>query len=148
MDIETITNYIKVSELIASPGQPGDDQSKEISSAGYQVVINLTMPNAENAITEEGNIVTALKMIYVQIPVSFNAPDINHLRYFLKILKVLSEHKIWIHCVLNYCVSAFLYQYWRIVLAASHDEACKVMLSSWQADEIWQRFMRIEAGDI
>lgn len=148
MSVESITNYIRVSELIASSGQPEDDQFKEISTAGYEVVINLAMPNSENAIPEEGNIVTALKMIYVQIPVPFDAPDIKHLRYFIKVMNVLSEHKIWIHCVLNYRVSAFLYQYWKIVHAAPIDEARKVMLASWEPDEVWQCFMRIEAEEV
>jgi len=44
MSIEAITNYIKVSDRIASSGQPEEHQFKSIAEAKYQVVINLAMP--------------------------------------------------------------------------------------------------------
>jgi hypothetical protein len=40
-------------------------------------VINLAMPNSENAIPEEGYIVTARSMTYVHIPVPFDAPMLS-----------------------------------------------------------------------
>ena len=60
--IENITNYIRISDRIASSGQPEEQQFKDIAQAGFQVVINLAMPNSDNAIPEEGYIVTARKM--------------------------------------------------------------------------------------
>jgi protein tyrosine phosphatase (PTP) superfamily phosphohydrolase (DUF442 family) len=41
MSIEDITNYKKVSDTLASSGQPEDMQFKEIAEAGFEVVINL-----------------------------------------------------------------------------------------------------------
>ncbi|MCG8485969.1 MAG: phosphatase, partial [Chromatiales bacterium] len=76
MAIENITNYIRISDRIASSGQPEEQQFKDIAQAGFQVVINLAMPNSDNAIPEEGYIVTARKMSYVHIPVPFDAPDV------------------------------------------------------------------------
>ena len=95
MSIEEIINYLQVSERIASSGQPEDYQFKTIAEAGYRVVINLAMPNSENAIPEEGNIVTMLKMVYIHIPVPFEAPEIAHLKYFIKTMNAFSEDKIY-----------------------------------------------------
>ena len=148
MSIEAIINYLGVSDRIASSGQPDIGQFKDISKAGYDVVINLAMPNSENAIPEEGNIVTALQMIYVHIPVPFDAPDINHLRRFIETMDSLSDNKVWIHCVLNYRVSAFLYQYMRLVRGAKLDEARKVMLPAWEPNDIWKSFMNIGAEEV
>ena len=148
MYISDIVNYINVSERIASSGQPEEHQFKLISSAGYNAIINLAMPNSENAIPEEGNIVTALKMTYVHIPVPFEAPEIAHLQEFINVMSALSKHKVWVHCVVNYRVSAFLYQYWRIVYKADPEDARKVMLSSWQPNEVWEQFMSIKANEI
>ena len=67
MSIEDITNFIQVSNQIASSGQPDEHQFKMIAEGKYQVVINLAMPNSDGAIPEEGNIVTAHKMIYIHI---------------------------------------------------------------------------------
>ena len=148
MTISSITNFIQVSERIASSGQPEDKQFKLIASKDYRAVINLAMPNSDHAIPEEGNIVTALNMLYVHIPVPFEAPDITHLQNFINVIRALSEQKVWIHCVANYRVSAFLFQYWRIENKASIEEARKVMLPSWQPNEVWQQFMGIESNAI
>jgi protein tyrosine phosphatase (PTP) superfamily phosphohydrolase (DUF442 family) len=148
MSIDEIRNYIQVSDRIASSGQPEDHQFKDIADAGYKVVINLAMPNSESAIPEEGNIVTSLKMTYVHIPVPFDAPDIVHLRDFIKVMHALSHQKVWIHCVANYRVSAFLYQYFRLVHGAQPEEARKVMLASWEPNEIWQKFLALSDEEV
>ena len=141
--IENITNYIRISDRIASSGQPEEQQFKDIAQAGFQVVINLAMPNSDNAIPEEGYIVTARKMSYVHIPVPFDAPDVEHLKNFIGIMKGIQDKKIWVHCVVNKRVSAFLYQYQKLVHGMSHEEAAKVMLSTWQPNEVWQKFMKL-----
>lgn len=148
MSIAEITNFIQVSERIASSGQPEEHQFKLIANENYQLVINLAMPNSENAIPEEGNIVTAYKMSYVHIPVPFDAPNVAHLRQFIKIMSSFSDEKVWVHCVVNYRVSAFLYQYQRTVQGASVEQAKMVMLPSWQPNEVWQRFMAISPNEI
>jgi len=53
MRIETIINHVDVTDRIASSGQPGIEQFKDISDAGYDAVINLVMSNSENTIPEE-----------------------------------------------------------------------------------------------
>jgi protein tyrosine phosphatase (PTP) superfamily phosphohydrolase (DUF442 family) len=143
MSLDEITNYRWVSERIAASGQPEEHQFKAIAKAGYQVVINLAMPNSENAIPEEGNIVTALTMTYVHIPVPFDAPTAAHLRTFINTMTAFSHQKVWVHCVLNYRVSAFLFQYQRLALHAAPDEAKKVMLPMWQPNAVWQAFMAL-----
>ena len=148
MAIDSIKNYLQVSERIASSGQPEGRQFKDIADAGYTVVINLAMPDSDNAIPEESDIVTSLNMAYVHIPVPFEAPDVAHLRAFLETMNRYSENKVWVHCVVNYRVSAFLYQYQRIVHGEQPEQASKVMLASWEPDDVWQRFMAIPGDEI
>ncbi len=148
MSVEKILNYLQVSDRIASSGQPKEHQFKSIAKANYQLVINLAMPNSENAIPEEGNIVTAHKMAYVHIPVPFDAPHIDQLRKFIKVMAAFSDDKVWVHCVLNYRVSAFLYHYQRLVQGATDELAKRVVLPSWQPNEVWQRFMAIPRDEI
>ncbi len=141
MALEEITNYIPVSDRIASSGQPDEMQFKEIAQAGYEVVINLAMPNSENAIPEEGYIVTARKMQYIHIPVPFEAPALEHLNDFISIMQAYEDKKVWVHCVVNYRVSAFLYLYMRLVHNASIKEANKVILKTWKPNDTWKSFM-------
>lgn len=148
MGIEETTNFIQVAENIASSGQPDKHRFSSIAAAGYRLVINLAMPNSDNAIPEEGNIVTALKMAYVHIPVPFEAPTAMHLQTFIKIMSSFANDKIWVHCVVNYRASAFLYQYFRLAQGLSEEQASKAMLPSWQPNETWQRFMAIDRNDV
>jgi protein tyrosine phosphatase (PTP) superfamily phosphohydrolase (DUF442 family) len=144
MAIEEITNYIRVSERVASSGQPFEYQFKEIAQAGYQVVINLAMPNSDNAIPEEGYFVTVRKMAYVHIPVPYDAPKREHLEMFFGVMNGFSDRKVWVHCVVNKRVSAFLYQYERLVNGKSQSEALKVMLPAWEPNQVWRTFMELE----
>jgi len=148
MSIKDILNYKAVSETLASSGQPDEMQFKEIAEAGFQVVINLAMPNSENAIPDEGYIVTARKMVYVHLPVPFEAPAAAHLRLFFGLMEAFEGKKCWIHCVVNKRVSAFLYQYFRLVHDMSSDEATKVIIAEWQPDQMWREFMALEAKDV
>ena len=128
--------------------QPDEHHFKTIAQAGFQVVVNLAMPNSENAIPEEGNIVTAHRMTYVHIPVPFDAPDAGHLKQFINTMQAFADWKVWVHCVLNYRVSAFLYQYQRLVLGAADTDARKIMFPSWQPNDVWQRFMALTKEDV
>ena len=143
MTLENINNFIQVSENIASSGQPTRSQFQLIAEASYTTVINLAMPNSDRTIADEGHIVTTNGMNYIHIPVPFEAPTIDHLRYFMNCLKDLSNEKVWIHCVVNKRVSAFLYNYFRLHLGKSESEAKKVMLPNWQPNQVWQKFMAI-----
>lgn len=148
MNINAITNYIMVSERIASSGQPVESQFKDIAQEGYQVVINLAMPDSDNAIPEEGNIVTKHKMVYVHIPVPFDAPSVDHLRKFFNVMTEFSDKRVWVHCVVNYRVSAFLFLYQRLVHGMATEEAGKVMLPGWQPNDVWKKFMQLSNEDV
>ena len=148
MSIDGITSFRKISERLASSGQPDEMQFKAIAEAGFEVVINLAMPNSDNAIPEEGYIVTARKMSYVHLPIPFEAPSVEHLKSFFALMQAFESKRCWIHCVVNYRVSAFLYQYFRLVLRLSDEEAIKVVVEEWQPYEVWQAFMALEAKDV
>jgi protein tyrosine phosphatase (PTP) superfamily phosphohydrolase (DUF442 family) len=148
MSIEDIPNYKAISERLASSGQPDEMQFKEIAQAGFEVVINLAMPNSDNALPDEGYIITARKMSYVHLPVPFEAPSAGHLQSFLGVMNAFEGNKCWIHCVVNKRASAFLYQYFRLVQGQNADEAKQVIIAGWQPNEVWQEFMTLRASDL
>lgn len=148
MGLESIKNFIRVSEGIASSGQPEADQFNAIASAGYEVVINLAMPDSRNALADEGGLVTSLGMAYVHIPVPFEAPTVDHLRRFIGVMNAFSGRRVWVHCALNFRVSAFLFQYLRLALGVDKTQAQRAILPSWTPDAVWQRFMEISADEL
>lgn len=149
MSISSIKNYLQVSPTIASSGQPEKHQFKSISDEGYKIVINLAMADSNNAIPEEGSIVASLGMSYLHIPVPFDSPKISQLQTFARFMQSSDQEKVWVHCVLNYRVSAFLYLYHRLAKGVSDDEAQSAMFPDWEPDEVWSSFLkttREEAG--
>jgi len=136
-----IKNYLAVTTTIASSGQPAVNEFEQIAEQGYQVIINLAMPDSSSAIADEGHIVTSLGMTYVHIPVPFDAPKQSHLIQFFNVMAGLSDRKIWVHCALNYRASAFLYLYLRVIEQLPEHEAKQAMLPSWQPNETWSAFI-------
>ncbi len=148
MSIEKIMNVMQVTDRIASSGQPEANQFSSIAAANYRVVINLAMPDSDNAIPNEGNIVADYKMTYIHIPVPFESPNTEHLSLFIKIMSLFYNEKIWVHCAVNYRVSAFLYQYFRLSQGYSDAQAKKAMHPSWHPNKTWQQFMSIGGHEI
>jgi len=148
MSIDTIFNYVQLTERIATSGQPTKKQFIDIANKEYKAIINIAMPDSDNAIQDEGSIVTFLGMSYFHIPVPFDAPEKSHLVLFLKLLKGLEENKIWVHCALNYRVSAFMYHHHKLVLKLPDKEAKSVIFENWKPNKVWRKFLAIEASEI
>ena len=139
--MDHIRNFVQVTRDIGTSGQPTEGQFQDIARAGYAVVINLALHNSDDAIPNEGSIVSSLGMSYVHIPVPFEHPREDHLRTFCGVMEAYRGKKIWVHCVMNYRVSAFLYHYLRGVRKLSESESRSSMFDSWSPDQIWKKFL-------
>jgi len=137
-----ILNYLKITENISTSGQPAPDQFKMIADAGFSSVINLAMPDSTNALPDEGGFVVEQGMNYFHIPVPFDAPTVKHLDLFLKLMEMLAGEKIWVHCALNWRVSAFMYHYQTSILQLPDNKRIP-MLKSWEPDAIWKEFLAL-----
>jgi len=148
--IKDISNQIQMTETISTSGQPTRAQFGQIAEAGFKAVVNLGMPDSDNAIPDEGKVVTELGMQYVHIPVPFDNPNAAHLKSFLHTMRALEGERVWVHCVVNARVSAFMYQYLRFEKGYDVDAAKNVLLKNWEPkmDAAWKRFMSITQEDI
>ncbi len=138
-----ILNQFEVSDGITTSGQPKADEFSVISDTGHEVVINLAMPEHEDSIPNEGQIVTALGMTYIHIPVPFDAPDEYQYRMFCGYMDALAERKVWVHCIVNARVSAFLFRSLQTHRGYSAAQARTPVLKAWlpQMDEVWSGFI-------
>lgn len=141
-----ITNYVQMTDDIGSSGQPTRDQFRDIADAGYQAVINLAMPDSEHAIADEGSVVTSLGMSFCHIPVDFAAPSADDLKQFIGVMQALAGRKVWVHCVVNARVSAFLYHYLSKVRKLDLAACRSPILEKWepQMDEVWKDFLALD----
>ena len=138
-----ILNYYLISENLATSGQPSEDQFRQIVESGYEVVINLAMPDHKNSLDREGCIVTSLGMTYIHIPVPFDAPTDSHFDQFSNYLSSLEDRKVWIHCIVNARVAAFTFRYFRDVKALPAENLTNPILHAWlpEMDDIWTDFI-------
>jgi protein tyrosine phosphatase (PTP) superfamily phosphohydrolase (DUF442 family) len=140
-----VREFFQLAPDIATSGQPTREQFADIAAAGYQAVVNLALPTSDNAIADEGAVVTSLGMTYFHVPVIFENPTGEDLRLFLGIMHTLEGRQKWVHCALNKRVSAFCYHYMRHVRGADEDAARSPILNQWapEMEEAWKDFIAL-----
>ncbi|BAK73141.1 MAG: protein tyrosine phosphatase family protein [Arcobacter sp.] len=146
--MKNILNYIKINELISTSGQPKIEEFDLIKNEGFEVVINLALCNASNAIENEDKVVTNLGMSYFHIPVDFENPKPSDLKLFLNTMQALGANKVWVHCAKNYRVSAFMYVYHKYILKTPFEEIDLSIFNIWNPDKTWQELMKISLDDL
>lgn len=146
--MKNILNYIKINELISTSGQPKIEEFDLIKNEGFEVVINLALCNASNAIENEDKVVTNLGMSYFHIPVDFENPKASDLKLFINVMQSLGANKVWVHCAKNYRVSAFMYVYHKYVLKTPFENIDLSIFNIWNPDKTWQELMKITLEDL
>ena len=140
-NLEQIVNFYRIDENIATSGQPTTEQFKAINAENFEVVFNLALSDSPNVIENENEIIKNLNMTYVHIPVDFKSPDLEDLKLFFKHREKHHNKKIFIHCVMNWRVSAFMFLYHRIKCHMPIADAHKHLDSVWQPEPVWQDFI-------
>lgn len=141
--MESILNYIKVNDTISTSGQPTKKQIKTIAENGFDVVINLAMHN-KGALQEEDKIVSKNRMMYIHLPITWKNPEMDRFELFLRLLKTLQDEKkkVFIHCIMNYRASAFIFQYKKLVLKQA--DVKLIAPKEFKPNKAWKKIMEME----
>ena len=140
-EIENIYNFLQLSESVATSGQPTKEQLVTIREAGYQLIVNLALTTSTNALENEKELVEAIGIKYIHIPVVWEKPTLMDLKEFFKVMNSNSKQNIFVHCAANMRVSAFIYLYRLIQENYSEIEAKKDLNKIWFPNPIWQKFI-------
>ncbi len=138
-----IRNFRRLDEWVATGGQPTAEQFRELAAAGTRAVINLALPTSTYALPDEPELVASLGMAYVPIPVVFEAPRAEDFDRFCAELANRRGQKVFVHCALNYRVSAFVALY-RVRHGGELAAAWAEMRTIWEPDEVWSRFLETQ----
>jgi protein tyrosine phosphatase (PTP) superfamily phosphohydrolase (DUF442 family) len=136
-----IYNFLPIDERWATAGQPTVEQFAAIKAAGYEVIINLGMPDSPRAVLNEAEVVAAQGIDYVAIPVVWEAPTGTDLAAFFAVMNAHQAKKRFVHCIANMRVSAFTFLYRRLVLGVPVDEARQTLHQIWEPNPIWRQFI-------
>jgi protein tyrosine phosphatase (PTP) superfamily phosphohydrolase (DUF442 family) len=141
-NMQDIYNYIEISDLITTSGQPTKEQFPAIQASGYEVVVNLALFESMNALPDEKLIVESLGMQYIHIPVLWENPTLANITDFFDVMNANVDKKVFVHCAANMRVSAFVYLYRRIEGGVSEEQAAADLHKIWIPNEIWQKFIQ------
>ena len=85
------------------------------------------MPDHEDSIANEGDIVTSLGMTYMHIPVPWGAPTEGHLREFSGYMEALQNHR-----------------------GLSAEDSATPILKQWipKMDDNWKQFLKQAGGQL
>jgi protein tyrosine phosphatase (PTP) superfamily phosphohydrolase (DUF442 family) len=144
--VARIENYLEISERLGTGGQPRPEAFAALAAAGYEVVINLAMPNTPEAALEEDWLVTQAGMVYVHLPVVWEAPDPAAVDHFCDLMDFYRERKIFVHCIKNMRVSAFLYIYRVCRQHVVRAEAARDLYCIWRPYGVWQQLIDAALG--
>ncbi len=139
--LEDIYNFLQLDDLIATAGQPTEEEIALIAQAGFQVVINLALTRSDYALEDEAGSVKAHGMSYVHIPVLWGNPQRADLEVFFAMMDGCQGKKVFVHCAANMRVSAFMALYRILRLGWSRQEAFEALHQIWLPDGIWQTFI-------
>ena len=140
--LSEIYNFRAISDKLATAGQPSEAQLRMIGESGFNAVINLALPTSDNAIANEGSVVTGLGMSYIHIPVDFKAPTSRDFRAFRQVMAAFDDRPVFVHCAANMRVSAFVFLYRVLFQRITAHDAERDLRAIWQPDEVWGKFIR------
>ncbi|HUR40418.1 MAG TPA: NUDIX domain-containing protein [Verrucomicrobiae bacterium] len=136
-----ITAFLPLGDRIGTAGQPTAEQFTLIKAEGFGTVINLALETSPGAIPGERELVASLGMDYVHIPVEFGAPQPEDFEQFLAAMDAHADKKVFVHCIANKRVSAFLFLYRVLKLNQPVPEAEMALHRLWTPDPVWQDFI-------
>src|SRR5690349_19155377 len=92
--LSAIRNFRSIGKKLGTAGQPTAEQFQLVRNAGFEVVINLALPSSDNALPNEGSIVSALGMFYVHIPIDFKAPTSEDFQAFASVMDAFKSRPV------------------------------------------------------
>jgi protein tyrosine phosphatase (PTP) superfamily phosphohydrolase (DUF442 family) len=148
--LHDIYNFKKLSPLLATSGQPDEQELADIARAGYKVVLNLALhDDARYSLADERATVEGLGMKYLHISVHFAAPTDENFDSFVAAMDENQHQRMLVHCAANKRVSSFLGLYWHLRHRMPITEAFALQRDIWEPDAVWSAFIarKLAAGE-
>ncbi len=143
-NLSEIYHFLSLSDNLLTAGQPTRAQLGLLPAEGVKMVINLALPNSKGALKDEDQLVTDLGMEYIHIPVVWENPTISDFNNFCAAMQANQDRKIFVHCIANMRVSAFVALYRMRYLDWDQESAFKDIYRIWDpfTNPIWAAFIQ------
>jgi protein tyrosine phosphatase (PTP) superfamily phosphohydrolase (DUF442 family) len=136
-----ITNFRQYNDSFASAGQPTREQFQVIADQGFERIVYIAFTNNNNALADADQVVKALGMEYMQVPVDFDNPLPDDFYAFADSMQRNTDKKTLLHCQVNARATAFSFLYRVIYDGVPVEEAKADMNTVWQPNAVWRDFI-------
>jgi len=134
-------NLVQWRPGLSSSAQPDAAYLKRAKAIGYDMVINIAPPEYPEAVKDEGAILAAQGVTYVNIPVKWSDPSPEDFRVFTEVLKTAAKKNVLVHCQINLRGSSFTFLYRVLTEGAAIEESRDKVLSVWVPNPTWKKFI-------
>lgn len=148
MPTESIFNFIRISDRVATGGQPTQEQLEAARADGFEAVVNLAPHDQQSrALPDEKGLVESIGMAYHHIPVMWTKPLKENFTAFVQTMDALGNRKVLVHCAANFRVSAFYSAYAMKKQGWTAQQADALMARIWESrpdyrmDDTWRTFV-------
>ena len=139
--LQDIFAFLGLGQHVGTAGQPTAEQFRLVAGMGYRTVINLALDSSPGALANEPRIVADLGMEYLHIPVEFTRPTREDLAEFFRAMDARAGQKVFVHCIANKRVAAFMFLYRVLRQGMPVAEAEMALNRIWTPDPVWQDFI-------
>lgn len=139
--LEGILNFRAMGPDLATAGQPDAHELEAVARAGFEVVIDLALLDADYSLPDEPERVRALGMVFEHVPVQWEAPTLDDLHRFFELMRRHRGRRIFLHCAANMRVSVFLALYRILELGWPPEQALAEVRQTWEPNAVWRAFI-------
>jgi protein tyrosine phosphatase (PTP) superfamily phosphohydrolase (DUF442 family) len=134
-------NIVEASPRLVTSGQPTAEALAGLRAQGFDAVVYLAPPTVSDAVRDEALIVGRQGLVFVNIPIRFDAPTEQDFDALAAVLKGLSERRVLVHCQINLRASSMVFLY--RVIAAKEDpaRAYEAVAAVWSPEGAWKRYL-------
>lgn len=143
-DPTIIGQWRRLDARLTSSGQPTAEEFAMLAAMSIGHVVNLSPHHHPQALPGEPDILAALGLDYVHIPVDFAEPAVADYARFAAVMDAFPHEAVHVHCIANLRVSAFLYRY-RRARGVDEAQARAEMESLWRPGGAWAAFVGRQA---
>lgn len=137
-----LINHLRISDTLATAGQPQPVHFPVLARAGYDTVVNLAVPASPNFLPDEAALCAQNGLRYFHLPVAWRNPTREDFERFMALMQAPTPGKRFVHCALNKRVAAFVFLYRVIGLGETVEVASQDLHRIWEPDEIWGPFVK------
>ena len=135
-------NRVEITPRLVTSGQPSADVLASLAAQGFEAVIYLAPPTVSDAVRDEALIVGRQGLVFVNIPIKFDAPTEKDFEAFTSVLSALAKRKVLVHCQINLRASSMVFLHRVITVKEDPRVAYDAVASVWSPDATWKALMR------